>query len=159
MIPRVHILQKPGGREGRIRRNYQQTLQMPSLMAPGCSRLRKNIVKSPNNWGKYKKDMRWVTTKSEDSREGGRRGWGVAPIWYWEPRRSREIELHCSWFAGITPFPIGQNPLFFSTKVRVRYRVSLKKGTFVIFCLISVLEVGFYFFTCVSESEFQTRFI
>ena len=34
------------------------------------------------------------------------------------------------------------------------YRVSLKKGTFVIFCLISVLEVGFYFFTCVSESEF-----
>ena len=39
------------------------------------------------------------------------------------------------------------------------YRVSLKKGTFVIFCLISVLEVGFYFFTCVSESEFRTRFI
>ena len=34
------------------------------------------------------------------------------------------------------------------------YRVSLKKGTFLIFCLISVLEVGFYFFTCVSESEF-----
>ena len=34
------------------------------------------------------------------------------------------------------------------------YRVSLKKGTLVIFCLISVLEVGFYFFTCVSESEF-----
>ena len=40
-----------------------------------------------------------------------------------------------------------------------RYRVSLKKGTFVIFCLISVLEVGFYFFTCVSESEFWARFI
>ena len=36
----------------------------------------------------------------------------------------------------------------------ITYRVSLKKGTFVIFCLISVLEVGFYFFTCVSESEF-----
>ena len=34
------------------------------------------------------------------------------------------------------------------------YRVSLKKGTFVIFCLFSVLEVVFYFFTCVSESEF-----
>ena len=34
------------------------------------------------------------------------------------------------------------------------YRVSLKKGTFLIFCLISVLDVGFYFFTCVSESEF-----
>ena len=29
-----------------------------------------------------------------------------------------------------------------------------KKGTLVIFCLISVLEVGFDFFTCVSESEF-----
>ena len=27
-----------------------------------------------------------------------------------------------------------------------KYRVSLLKGTFVIFCLISVLEVGFYFF-------------
>ena len=39
------------------------------------------------------------------------------------------------------------------------YRVSLKKGTFLIFCLISVLEVGFYFFTCVSESEFWARFI
>ena len=39
------------------------------------------------------------------------------------------------------------------------YRVSLKKGTFLIFCLISVLEVGFCFFTCVSESEFQARFI
>ena len=35
-----------------------------------------------------------------------------------------------------------------------KYRVSLKKGTFLIFCLISVLEVGFYFSTCVSESEF-----
>ena len=34
------------------------------------------------------------------------------------------------------------------------YRVSLKKGTFLIFCVISVLEVGFYFFTCVLESEF-----
>ena len=40
-----------------------------------------------------------------------------------------------------------------------KYRVSLKKGTFLIFCLISVLEVGFYFFTCVSESEFRSRFI
>ena len=39
------------------------------------------------------------------------------------------------------------------------YRVSLKKGTLAIFCLISVLEVGFYFFTCVSESEFWARFI
>ena len=39
------------------------------------------------------------------------------------------------------------------------YRVSLKKGTFVIFPLISVLEVGFYFFTCVSESEFRAHFI
>ena len=38
--------------------------------------------------------------------------------------------------------------------VAEKYRVSLKKATFVIFCLISVLEVGFYFFTCVSESEF-----
>ena len=35
-----------------------------------------------------------------------------------------------------------------------KYRVSLKKGTLVIFCLISILEVGFYFLTCVSESEF-----
>ena len=43
--------------------------------------------------------------------------------------------------------------------LRCHYRVSLKKGTFVIFCLISVLEVGFYFFTCVSESEFWARFI
>ena len=34
------------------------------------------------------------------------------------------------------------------------YRVSLKKGTFLIFCVVSVLEVGFYFFTCVLESEF-----
>ena len=34
-----------------------------------------------------------------------------------------------------------------------------KKGTLVIFCLTSVLEVGFYFFTCVSESEFRARFI
>ena len=34
------------------------------------------------------------------------------------------------------------------------YRVSLRKGTLVFFCLISVLKVGFYFFTCVSESEF-----
>ena len=118
MIPRVHILQKPGGREGRIRRNYQQTLQMPSLMAPGCSRLSKNIVQSPNNWGKYKKDMRWVTTESEDSREGGRRGWGVAPIWYWEPRRSREIELHCSWFAGITPSQSDKTHFSFPQKSR-----------------------------------------
>ena len=29
-----------------------------------------------------------------------------------------------------------------------------KKGTFLIFCVISVLEVGFYFSTCVSGSEF-----
>ena len=36
----------------------------------------------------------------------------------------------------------------------ILYRVSLKKGTFLIFCLISVLEVGFYLFICVSESEF-----
>ena len=27
------------------------------------------------------------------------------------------------------------------------------------FCLISLLEVRFYFFTCVSESEFRARFI
>ena len=32
--------------------------------------------------------------------------------------------------------------------------MSLKKGTLVIFCLISVLEVGFHFFTCVLELEF-----
>ena len=38
--------------------------------------------------------------------------------------------------------------------IHCKYRVSLKKGTFLIFCLISVLEVGFYFFTCVLESEF-----
>ena len=46
-----------------------------------------------------------------------------------------------------------------TSKLSKRYRVSLKKGTFLIFCLISVLEVGFYFFTCVSESEFWARFI
>ena len=34
------------------------------------------------------------------------------------------------------------------------YRVSLKIGTLVILCLISVLGVGFYFFTCILESEF-----
>ena len=39
------------------------------------------------------------------------------------------------------------------------YRVSIQKGTFLIFCLISVLEVGFYFLTCVSESEFWACFI
>ena len=48
---------------------------------------------------------------------------------------------------------------FYSRHNTAKYRVSLKKGTFLIFCLISVLEVGFYFFTCVSESEFQARFI
>ena len=37
------------------------------------------------------------------------------------------------------------------------YRVSLRY--FSDFRLISVLEFGFYFFTCVSESEFRTRFI
>ena len=41
----------------------------------------------------------------------------------------------------------------------ILYRVSLKKGTFLVFCLFSVLEVGFYFFACVSESEFRARFI
>ena len=39
------------------------------------------------------------------------------------------------------------------------YRVSLKKRYFLGFCLISLLEVRFYFFTCVSESEFRARFI
>ena len=34
------------------------------------------------------------------------------------------------------------------------YRVSLKKGTFLLFALILVLKVGFYFFICVLESEF-----
>ena len=52
----------------------------------------------------------------------------------------------------------------------INYRVSLKKGTFLVhsvskkryflgFCLILLLEVRFYFFTCVSESEFRARFI
>ena len=39
------------------------------------------------------------------------------------------------------------------------YRVSLKKRYFLGFCLISVLEVGFNLFTCVSESKFWARFI
>ena len=39
------------------------------------------------------------------------------------------------------------------------YRVSLKKGNFSDFRLISVLEVGFYFFTCALELEFRARFI
>ena len=34
-----------------------------------------------------------------------------------------------------------------------------KKRYFLDFCLISVLEVGFYFFTCDLESEFRARFI
>ena len=34
-----------------------------------------------------------------------------------------------------------------------------KKRYFLGFCLISLLEVRFYFFTCVSESEFRARFI
>ena len=44
-------------------------------------------------------------------------------------------------------------------KILFCYRVSLKKGTFLVFCLFSILEVGFYFFACVSESEFRARFI
>ena len=39
------------------------------------------------------------------------------------------------------------------------YRVSLKKRYFSGFRLISVLEVGFNFFTCVLELEFSARFI
>ena len=42
---------------------------------------------------------------------------------------------------------------------QLTYRVSLKKGNFSDFCLISVLEVEFYFFTCDLESEFGARFI
>ena len=34
-----------------------------------------------------------------------------------------------------------------------------KKRYFLGFCLISLLEVRFYFFTCVSESEFRAHFI
>ena len=41
----------------------------------------------------------------------------------------------------------------------VLYRVSLKKGNFSDFRLISVLEVEFYFFTCDLESEFGAPFI
>ena len=43
--------------------------------------------------------------------------------------------------------------------IQTIYRVSLKKGNFSDFCLVFVLEVGFYFFTCVLESEFRARFI
>ena len=39
------------------------------------------------------------------------------------------------------------------------YRVSLKKGTFLVFVLVQCLEVGFYFSTCVSEPDFWARFI
>ena len=34
-----------------------------------------------------------------------------------------------------------------------------KKRYFLDFILVSVPEVGFYFFTCVLESEFRARFI
>ena len=44
--------------------------------------------------------------------------------------------------------------LLLSDKRSFTYRVSLKKGTFLLFALILVLEVGFYFFICVLESEF-----
>ena len=46
---------------------------------------------------------------------------------------------------NLLPWLLAAGTLLSKTLCLWSYRVSLKKGTFLIFCLISVLEVGFYF--------------
>ena len=68
-------------------------------------------------------------------------------------------KLVCFDINSPSPKVLDDSYLFSNANIeKFKYRVSLKKGTLVIFCL-SVLEVGFYFFTCILESEFRARFI
>ena len=59
--------------------------------------------------------------------------------------------------ASVTNMRYAPDNLQTTLKTPAKYRVSLKKRYFFDFCLISVLEVRFYFFTCVIESDFRAR--
>ena len=81
------------------------------------------------------------------------------------PRVGWPLQGHLSTTPATTPVLLptpglpGCSFILLQVSKHKSYRVSLKKGNIADFCLISVLEVGFYFFTCVLESEFWARFI
>ena len=76
--------------------------------------------------------------------------WKIA----WWSLQQRFLDLVCD-----SELPLSDAAIDSCKKLVANVQGVSKKRYFLGFCLIPLLEVRFYFFTCVSESEFRARFI